>query len=158
MKQLTSLGALVIAATVAIIHGQAQTASGTLLAVIRGDAMGPALAFIDPDAGTIGARVPLGPEPHIVDVSADGTLAFVVNTNDDSRTPDGDTISVIDLTARKEIRRVPTGEGSKPHDLHVVGGKVYFAIDGYRAVGRYDPARNRMDWMLGLGQRGPEGL
>ena len=155
LHRVACIGIVLLTATVAMIPARAQTASGTLLAVIRGDKMGPVLAFIDPIAARIVARVPVGAEAHVVDVSADGKLAFVVNTNDDSKKPDGDTISVVDLVGRKEVRRVPTGDGSKPHDLHVVGGKVYFAIDGYRTVGRYDPARNRMDWMLGLGQVGP---
>jgi len=47
------------------------------------------------------------------------------------------------------------GEGARPHDIHVVGGKVYFTAEGYKAIGRYDPARNKVDWMLGLGQNGP---
>src|SRR5262249_44915490 len=45
--------------------------------------------------------------------------------------------------------------GARPHDIHVVGGKVFFTAEGYKAVGRYDPARNKVEWMLGLGQKGP---
>ena len=127
----------------------------TLLAIIRGDKAGPVLAFVDLAAEKIVTRVPLGSEPHIVDVSADGDFAFVVNTNDDSRTPNAGSISVIDLVTRKEVRRVPTGDASRPHDVRVVGGKVYFAIEGYKSVGRYDPTRNTIDWTIGLGYRGP---
>ena len=109
-RRLACVSVLVVTAIAAMIPARAQTTSGTLLAVIRGDKMGPVLALIDPAAARIVARVPVGPDAHIVDVSADGKLAFVVNTNDDAKKADGDTISVVDLAARKELRRVPTAE------------------------------------------------
>ncbi len=133
----------------------AVTPPPVLLAVIRGDKAGPVLAFIDPETGRIGARVPLGADPRMAAVSADSKAAYVVNTNDAIRKPDADSISVIDLVGRKEIRRVSTGNGSEPDDIKMVGGKVYFALEGYKAVGRYDPAGNRVEWTIGLGQKGP---
>ena len=146
MKRLAA--AAVIAAAFAVVTTRAQTGS-LLLAVIRGDKAGPVLGLIDPVAGAFLAKVPLAGDPHIVDVTTDGRFAFVVNS---------DAISVIDLAARKEVRRVPTGAGSKPRDLRVVDRKVYFTIEGFKSIGRYDPARNGIDWTLGLGYRGPRTL
>ena len=34
------------------------------------------------------------------------------------------------------------------------GGKVYFTIEGYKSIGRYDPQTNQIDWTLGIGQDG----
>ena len=130
----------------------------TLLAVIRGDRAGPVLAFVDTEAGSIFARLPLGPDPHVVDISASNKFGVVVNTNDSSHKPNADSFSVVDLFSRKEVRRVPTGDGSQPHDLRIVGDKVYFATEGFKSIARYDPARNRIDWTVGVGYNGPHML
>ena len=54
----------------------------------------------------------------------------------------------------KEIRRIDTGTASAPHDVLYAGGKLYFTAEGYKSIGRYDPAANKVDWMLGIGQDG----
>jgi YVTN family beta-propeller protein len=61
---------------------------------------------------------------------------------------------VIDLAAQKELRRVDTGARSAPHDVLFARGKVYFTAEGFKTIGRYDPAANKIDWMLGIGQNG----
>jgi YVTN family beta-propeller protein len=43
---------------------------------------------------------------------------------------------------------------SRPHGLFSVDGKVYFTAEGSKAIARYDPATNRVDWLLGTGQDG----
>ena len=132
----------------------AQTRSATLVVVLN-EKTGSTLGIIDPVAGKIIARVPTGRDPHIVAASEDGTLAFVANTNGHGQTiPDGDSISVIDIAARKEIRRVHAGFGTSPLDIQAAGGKVYFSASGYKALGRYDPVRDKVDY-FGLGQDGP---
>jgi DNA-binding beta-propeller fold protein YncE len=101
-------------------------------------------------------RVPVGPDPAGVAVSPDGKLVFVANRNSGGKSrPDGDSISVVDVAAAKEVRRIEVGNGARPHDIRMVGGKVYFTAEGYRAVGRVDPDRNKVDWTVGLGQKGP---
>jgi YVTN family beta-propeller protein len=40
----------------------------------------------------------------------------------------------------------------KPHGLSVAEGKLYFTAEANMIVGRYDPAANRIDWLLGTGQ------
>jgi len=54
----------------------------------------------------------------------------------------------------KEIRRIDTGTASAPHDVLYAGGKLYFTAEGYKSIGRYDPAANKVEWMLGIGQDG----
>jgi YVTN family beta-propeller protein len=61
---------------------------------------------------------------------------------------------VIDIASRKEIHRVDLAPLLRPHGLFSVDGKVYFTAEGSKAIGRYDPAANRVDWMLGTGQDG----
>ena len=135
-----SLGAFV--SWLSIASAQAPS-SGRLLVLLR-DAS--ALAIVDPASRTVLARVPTGRDPHEVTASADGRLAFVASMVDG--------ISVIDIAAQKEIRRVDPGPGSRTHDVLFAGGKVYFTIEGYKSIGRYDPSTDEIDWTLGIGQDG----
>jgi YVTN family beta-propeller protein len=137
----------------------AQIPSPALLITIRGPGE-HSLAIADPLTGKVVGSVPIGGGgyPHEVAVSDDGKLAFVTVTNygegqrgDPEQIPD-DAISVIDLAARKQLHRVEIGPGSGPHGIVFAGGKVYFTAEGYQLVGRYDPASNQIDWMLGTGQ------
>ncbi len=132
--------ALAAAATVTA----AQTASPARLLVLLRNAS--ALAIVDPASGKTLGRVPVGVDPHEVAVTPDGTMAFVAS-------PRGG-ISVIDVAAMKEIRRVDTGTLSAPHDVLYAGGKLYFTAEGFKTIGRYDPAANKIEWMLGIGQDG----
>ena len=132
--------ALVVAV---LVVASAQEPPGRLLVLLR-DAS--ALAIVDPENGTVLGRVPTGRDPHEVTASADGRLAFVASMVDG--------ISVIDIAAREEIRRVDPGQGSQTHDVVFAAGKVYFTIEGYKSIGRYDPSTNQIDWTLGIGQDG----
>ena len=64
------------------------------------------LLLVDPAAKKVIGEVATGNGPHEVTVSADGKLAFVANYGD--QTP-GESISVIDLETKKELRRVNLG-------------------------------------------------
>jgi YVTN family beta-propeller protein len=86
-----------------------------------------------------------------VTVSTDGKLAFVANYG--AREP-GSTISVIDLAARKELHRLDLGALRRPHGIEFRAGKVYFTAELAKVVARYDPAAERVDWILGTGQNG----
>ena len=114
---------------------------------------GGALAIVDPATGKEVGRVPTGENAHEVTVSDDGKLAFltagVINGTDAGRRR---FIYVIDVAARKELRRVDVGPLSNPHGIRYAGGKVYFTAEGYKAIGRYDPATNQIDWWHGIGQ------
>jgi len=39
-----------------------------------------------------------------------------------------------------------------PHGLAFLGGKVWFTAEGAKAIGSYDPATQKVDWILGTGQ------
>ena len=132
--------ALAAAANVAA----AQTPPTARLLVLLRNAS--ALAIVDPASGKTLGRVPVGVDPHEVAVTPDGTMAFVASPREG--------ISVIDVVAMKEIRRVDTGTLSAPHDVLYAGGKLYFTAEGFKTIGRYDPAANKIEWMLGIGQDG----
>jgi YVTN family beta-propeller protein len=108
------------------------------------------LVTVDPASGKILGTVPTGEGPHEVAVSADGKTAFVGNYGGASGP--GNTISIIDLAAMKELRRFDVSPLRRPHGIFVVDGKVYFTAEVNRIVGRYDPASNQIDWLLGTGQ------
>ncbi|HTX37195.1 MAG TPA: YncE family protein [Bryobacteraceae bacterium] len=107
------------------------------------------LAIVDPATRKVLGTVRTGDTPHEVAASADGRLAFVANYG--GAMP-GNTISVIDLATRKELRRVDLGPLRRPHGLAFAGGKLYFTAEVNRLIGRYDPAANRIDLLLGTGQ------
>jgi YVTN family beta-propeller protein len=120
--------------------------SNVLLALNKGD---NTLAIIDAGTMKVVGKVPVGDGPHEVVVSQDGRTAFVSNYG--NQTP-GSSISVIDIPSRKELRRVDVAPLLRPHGLVVVGGKLYFTAEVNRLIARYDPAANKIDWMMGSGQ------
>jgi YVTN family beta-propeller protein len=109
------------------------------------------LAIVEPASGRTLATVPTGSGPHEVAVSSDGRLAFVTNYGAGAA---GTTLSVIDLAARKELRRVDLGDLRRPHGIALVDGKVLFTAETNRGIARYDPAANRVDWRFETGQDG----
>jgi DNA-binding beta-propeller fold protein YncE len=137
------LGVVFIFKNYVIVIGQTKP---VLVALNKQDAT---LAIIDPAAMRITAKVPTGDGPHEVVLSEDGKTAFVANYG--AQTP-GSSFSVIDLVTAKEIRRVDLAPLFRPHGLQVIGGKLYFTAEVNRMIGRYDPAANKVDWMMGSGQ------
>src|SRR6516162_2710566 len=84
----------------ACAHAQTQTPSPALLVLDKEDNM---LSIIDPATAKTVARIPTGEGPHEIASSDDGQLAFVANYG--ARTP-GNTISLIDVVAQTEFRRL----------------------------------------------------
>ncbi len=140
-----AIGVMTVAASLVLIEA---SAAQTLIVLNKNDAT---LSIIDPSSGNVLASVPTGEAPHEAAVSDDGKLAFAANYG--AQTP-GNTISVIDLTTRKELRKVDLGPLRRPHGLYVAQGKLYFTAEMNRLIGRYDPATNNVDWLLGTGQPG----
>jgi len=107
------------------------------------------LTMVDPATRKVTGRVPVGESPHEVAVSSDGKLAFVSNYG--STTP-GSTLSLIDVPGQKELHRVDLGPLRRPHGVAFADGKFYFTAELNKLIGRYDPATNQVDWILGTGQ------
>lgn len=135
-------------ALVAVSVFAAELPSPALLVLNKEEAT---LAIVDPSNGKVIGKVPTGEGPHEVDVSADGRHAFV--TNYGARTP-GNSLSVIDLVAQKELHRVNLLPMQRPHGITVADGKVWFTAEGNKLIGRYDLPSNRVDYLLGTGQNG----
>jgi DNA-binding beta-propeller fold protein YncE len=105
------------------------------------------LAIVDPASKKILGTVRTGDGPH--EVETDGKLAYVSNYGASSP---GSTLSVIDLATQKEIHRVELGPLRRPHGLFAADGKCYFTAEVNKLIGRYDPATNQVDMLLGTGQ------
>jgi YVTN family beta-propeller protein len=125
----------------------AQIPSPALLVLEKSDST---LAIVDPATLKVVARVPAGPDPHEVIGSDDGKLAYISNYGGEGSALN--TISVIDLVALKPLPAIDLGALYSPHGLAFAGGKLYFTAETSKAIGRYDPATHRVDWILGTGQ------
>jgi DNA-binding beta-propeller fold protein YncE len=125
-----------------------QTTKPVVVALNKADAT---LAIIDPASMKIVAKVATGDSPHEVVLSADGKTAFVANYG--AQTP-GSSLSVIDVASAKELRRVDLSPLMRPHGLQMIGEKLYFTAETNRVIARYDPAANKVDWIMGTGQNG----
>jgi YVTN family beta-propeller protein len=123
-----------------------QTSKPVLVALNKAEA---SLTIIDPKDMKVLGKVPTGDAPHEVVLSADGKTAYVANYG--AQTP-GSSLSVIDIETKKELRRVDLAPLLRPHGLVEAGGKIYFTSETNRLIGRYDPATNRVDWLMGTGQ------
>jgi len=138
-----------LSASIPVVFAFTTAAQGQSLLVLNKEG---SVAIIDPATQKVLGRAPTGDGPHEVVATSDGKLA--VASNYGSGQMPGHTLSVIDIASRKEIHRVDISPLSRPHGLFSVDGKVYFTAEGSKAIGRYDPAANRIDWVMGTGQDG----
>ena len=135
-------------ATLALAFAGTLTAqSSRLLVLNKEDAT---LAIVEPVSGKVLGTVPTGEGPHELVVSSDGKFAFASNYG--TGPAPGHTISMIDIAARKEVRRIDVAPLSRPHGLAFAGGKVYFTAEASKKIARYDPAANKIDWEFETGQ------
>jgi YVTN family beta-propeller protein len=136
-----------LAGLMGAINTGAQTPSPALLVLEKSDEK---LAIVDPSSLKIVGRAPSGGAPHEVIASDDGKFAYISNYADQRGMLK--TLSVIDLTAQKALAPVDLGALRAPHGLALGDGKVYFTAEANKVIGRYDPASNQVDWVLGTGQ------
>jgi len=106
------------------------------------------LAIVDPATLQVIAKLPVGNDPHEVIASTDGTTAYVSNYGFGAY----NTLAVLDLVNQKRLPSVELGPLRGPHGLIFVGGKVWFTAEAAKAIGRYDPGTQKVDWILGTGQ------
>src|SRR5271169_2324642 len=139
--------ACLIAATFIAGAVFAQAPSATLLVLAKSD---NTVAIVDPATLQVLARVPAGPDPHEIVASDDGKFAYISNYGGLDSTLN--TISVVDLIARKALPPIDLGALRSTHGLDFAGGKLYFTAETNKVIGRYDPAIQRVDWVLGTGQ------
>jgi YVTN family beta-propeller protein len=140
------VGVLAIVGLTAAITA-AQTPSPALLVLEKGDNQ---MAIVDPATLKIVGRVPSGPDPHEIEASPDGKLAYISNYGGSDSTLN--TITVVNLSTRKQLAPINLGALHSAHGLAYRGGKLYFTVETNKAMGRYDPATHSIDLVLGTGQ------
>lgn len=139
-------GALLGAMLCLALPGAAQAAPRkALLALSKRD---HTLAIVDPTSLRVIARAPVGPDPHEVIASDDGKTAYVSIYGGGRY----HALSVIDLIAPKALPDIDTGALNGPHGLAFLDGKLWFTAEGAKAIARYDPATEKIDWIMGTGQ------
>ena len=136
-----AVGALLVLSSITHAQGSAR-----LLVLNKEDAT---LAIVDPSSGSVVGRVPVGAGPHELVVSTDGKYAFASNYG--TGPAPGNTISMIDLAAQKELRRIDVSPLRRPHGLAFQNGKLYFSAETNRKIARYDPVADKTDWEFETG-------
>jgi YVTN family beta-propeller protein len=106
------------------------------------------LAIVNPVTQQAVARVPVGNDPHEVIASSDGKMAYVSNYGFGAF----HTLAVVDLVAQKPLLAIDLGALRGPHGLTFNHGKVWFTAEAAKAIGSYDPAAGKIDWVMGTGQ------
>lgn len=135
---------LIIAATL-MAAAPLATGAQSLLVLSKTDHV---LEVRDATTFKMQTRIPVGPDPHEIEVSADGHTAYVSNPG----YGEFHRIDVIDLVNGKALTPIDTAPLLGPHGLHFVQGRLWFTAQGSKAVGRYDPASGKIDWIMGTGQ------
>jgi YVTN family beta-propeller protein len=121
------------------------TPSPALLVLSKSDHV---LSIVDPVSLAVVAQIPSGPDPHEVEASADGTLAFISNYGSGAY----NTITVVDLVQQRALPIIDLGALRGPHGLMFAAGKLWFTAEAAKAIGSYDPSTRKIDWVLGTGQ------
>jgi len=106
------------------------------------------MAIVDPATLKVLAKVPVGDDPHEIIASEDGSTAYVSNYGFGRF----HTLTVIDLVGQKQKQVIDLGALRGPHGLDFVDGKVWFTAEAAKAIGSYDPASDKVDWVMGTGQ------
>ncbi len=125
-----------------------QAQSGRVLVVNKGS---HSVSVVNPASLQELAVIPVGKGPHELTVSDDGKSAYVANYGVPAY---GNTISVVDVQAGKELKKIDLGALYRPHCIVYKNNKLYFTIEANRAVARYNLASSKLDWIAGTGQDG----
>jgi YVTN family beta-propeller protein len=125
----------------------AQPAGGRLLVLNKDDAT---FVIVNPETGALLGKVGVGQGPHELVASTDGKYAFASNYG--TGPAPGHTISMIDIAAQKELRRIDVAPLSRPHGLAFAGGRLYFTAEADKKIARYDPTTDTIDWQFETGQ------
>jgi DNA-binding beta-propeller fold protein YncE len=128
-----------------LLTGLVLAQSPSLLVLSKGN---HTLSIVDPNSLKVLGTMPSGEDPHEVEASSDGKFAYISNYGGGSL----HTITVADLKAKKSGGVIDLGALRGPHGLMYTGGKLWFTAEGAKAIGSYDPASKKIDWILGTGQ------
>ncbi len=106
------------------------------------------LTFVDVDTGQVLSTTNTGYHPHDIAVTPDGRTAFVANYGA------GQSLSVIDVAARRELRKIDLGLGRDPLGIQVGrdGTKLYVTPEDAQEVLEVDLATEKVVRTLQAGQ------
>jgi YVTN family beta-propeller protein len=142
--RLASLFLLLVILASGVLHAQ-DTPADSLLVLSKAD---QTLAIVDLSSLKAIARIPVGTDPHEVIASTDGKTAYLSNYGGGAH----NTLAVVDLVSRKALPPVDLGALRGPYGLMFVVGKAWFTAEAAKVLGSYDPATQKIDWILGTGQ------
>ena len=142
-RRARTIAAAVIPA--AVLAGSASAQTPRLLVLSKTDHV---LSLVDPATRQVVAQIPSGPDPHEVIASTDGRMAYISNYGGGAF----HTITPVDLVQRRALPVIELGALRGPHGLDFALGKVWFTAEAAKAIGRYDPRTQQIDWVLGTGQ------
>lgn len=130
------LAAMILAAATAPAP---EVANGTLIVLNKSD---HEAALVDPASRKVVAKLPTGLGPHEVAVSPDGRRAYVANYGaynvfrEGSKSGPGNSITVLDLEARRVAATWDLGAYTQPHGIVVSrdGSAIWVTTEGARSV------------------------
>ncbi|MCW5980086.1 MAG: hypothetical protein KIT09_18530 [Bryobacteraceae bacterium] len=117
------------------------------------------ISLYDAATGASIARMPAGRKPHEFVLSPDRRLAYISNYGADRWTensPGENTITIVDLKARKAAGTIDLGKYRRPHGIHRArSGKLYVTADFPGALLIVDPAARKVLRAIEIGQELP---
>lgn len=109
---------------------------------------GSSLGFYSP-AGKLLTSVPVGQHPHEMVVSADGRYVYTTDNGTmriEQAGSGGNTVSIVDIAARKKIGEIALGRYRRPHGiaLNRRTGRLYVDTELPDALLEIDPAQRKV--------------
>lgn len=100
-------------------------------------------ALVDPTTFEVVASVPTGEAPHEAAAAPDGKFVYTANYG---RQAAGNTLTVVDVSARKVARTISLGEFKRPHGIRVSHDSktVWVTCEASQAVVGIDAASGRV--------------
>lgn len=122
---------------VAAVSGPRTTGPMLLVANKHSDT----LSYINPETLQVEQTITVGHNPHELVITPDGRTMYLSNYE-----APGNTISVVDLVARKHIKQIPTGEYTRIHGAAMApdGKNAYFTAGQTGYVVEVDTATNEV--------------
>ena len=107
------------------------TRRDVMVVVQKGD---HSLGYYDLESGEELHRVPLDPYPHEFVLNAERTHAYLCHFGvalAEDEGPGGNTVSIVEIAARKRVGTVDCGEWRRPHGIDLdAGGTLYVLSEG----------------------------